>query len=133
MREVEKFRLDRVGLDTHSKGSGTSLLEGGWTLFHSRVADSERRWAGVAIRVAPQLSTCMLEFTPVSERVASLRLWVGGRMLRCFHPFTGRLPGKSVRARSTWWRPLGRPRTRWRDYVSQLAWERLRIPSERTG
>jgi len=27
-------------------------------------------------------------------------------------------------------RPRGRPRTRWRDYVSRLAWERLGIPQE---
>ncbi|KAI3354215.1 hypothetical protein L3Q82_018755, partial [Scortum barcoo] len=27
-------------------------------------------------------------------------------------------------------RPRGRPRTRWRDYVSRLAWERLGIPPE---
>ncbi|KAK0155927.1 hypothetical protein N1851_001531 [Merluccius polli] len=27
-------------------------------------------------------------------------------------------------------RPRGRPRTHWRDYVSRLAWERLRIPQE---
>ncbi|KAI3365316.1 hypothetical protein L3Q82_010406, partial [Scortum barcoo] len=26
--------------------------------------------------------------------------------------------------------PVGRPRTRWRDYVSRLAWERLGIPPE---
>ncbi|KAI3369153.1 hypothetical protein L3Q82_026113 [Scortum barcoo] len=26
--------------------------------------------------------------------------------------------------------PVGRPRTRWRDYVSQLAWERLGVPPE---
>ncbi|TWW54485.1 hypothetical protein D4764_0145930 [Takifugu flavidus] len=75
VREVEKFRLDIVGLtSTHSKGSGTSLLERGWTLYHSGVADGERRRAGVAILVAPQLSACILEFTPVDERVASLRL-----------------------------------------------------------
>ena len=42
VREVEKFRLDIVGLtSTHSKGSG-SLLERGWTLFHSGVATGER-------------------------------------------------------------------------------------------
>ncbi len=82
MREVEKFRLDIVGLtSTHSKGSGTSLLERGWTLFHSGVATAERRRAGVAILIAPRLSACTLEFTPVSERVASLRLRVGGRIL----------------------------------------------------
>ncbi|TWW65506.1 R2DM Retrovirus-related Pol polyprotein from type II retrotransposable element [Takifugu flavidus] len=82
VREVEKFRLDIVGLtSTHGKGSGTSLLERGWTLYHSGVADGERRRAGVAILVAPRLSACVLEFTPVDERVASLRLRVGGRIL----------------------------------------------------
>ncbi|TWW61317.1 hypothetical protein D4764_05G0014070 [Takifugu flavidus] len=71
-----------VGLtSTHGKGSGTSLLERGWTLYHSGVADGERRRAGVAILVAPRLSACVLEFTPVDERVASLRLRVGGRIL----------------------------------------------------
>ncbi|KAK0146684.1 Craniofacial development protein 2 [Merluccius polli] len=82
VREVEKFRLDIVGLtSTHSKGSGTSLLERGWTLFHSGVATGERRRAGVAILIAPRLGACMLEFTPVDERVAFLRLRVGGRIL----------------------------------------------------
>ncbi|TWW54107.1 hypothetical protein D4764_0211270 [Takifugu flavidus] len=27
-------------------------------------------------------------------------------------------------------RPRGRPRTRWRDYISCLAWERLGVPPE---
>ncbi|KAK0154053.1 Craniofacial development protein 2 [Merluccius polli] len=82
VREVEKFRLDIVGLtSTHSKGSGTSLLERGWTLFHSGVATGERRRAGVAILIAPRLGASMLEFTPVDERVASLRLRVGERIL----------------------------------------------------
>ncbi|TWW64290.1 hypothetical protein D4764_03G0012980, partial [Takifugu flavidus] len=79
VREVEKFRLDIVGLtSTHSKGSGTSR-EG--LDYHSGVADGERRRAGVAIPIAPQLSASILEFTPVDERVASLRLRVGGRTL----------------------------------------------------
>ncbi|TWW77322.1 hypothetical protein D4764_12G0007120 [Takifugu flavidus] len=60
VREVEKFRLDIVGLtSTHGKGSGTSLLERGWTLYHSGIAD----------------------VYPVDQRVASLRLRVGGRIL----------------------------------------------------
>ena len=42
----------------------------------------------------------------------------------------GRLPGEVFRARPTGRRPRGRPRTRWRDYVSRLAWERLGIPQE---
>ena len=49
----------------------------------------------------------------------------------------GRLPGEVFRARPTGRRPRGRPRTRWRDYVSWLAWERLggtpRGPPGRTG
>ena len=50
VREVEKFWLDIVGLTSmHSKGSGTSLLERGWTVFHSGVATGERRRAGVAM------------------------------------------------------------------------------------
>ena len=80
--EVEKFRLDIVGLtSTHSLGSGTSPLERGWTLFHSGVAQGERRRAGVGILIAPRLGACTLGFTPVDERVASLRLRVGGRVL----------------------------------------------------
>ncbi|TWW60998.1 hypothetical protein D4764_05G0010880 [Takifugu flavidus] len=65
----------------HTKGSRTSLLERGWTLYHSGVANGERRRAGVAILVAPRLSACILEFTPVDERVASHRLRVGERIL----------------------------------------------------
>ncbi|TWW73543.1 hypothetical protein D4764_15G0009370 [Takifugu flavidus] len=39
VRKVEKFRLDTVGLtSTHSKGSGTGLLERGWTLYPSGVS-----------------------------------------------------------------------------------------------
>ncbi|CAG5929455.1 unnamed protein product [Menidia menidia] len=80
--EAERFRLDIVGLaSTHSSGSGTSLLERGWTLCYSGVAPGERRRAGVGILIAPHLGACTLGFTPVSERVASLRLRVGGRVL----------------------------------------------------
>uniref|UniRef100_A0A8C6PI18 Reverse transcriptase domain-containing protein n=1 Tax=Nothobranchius furzeri TaxID=105023 RepID=A0A8C6PI18_NOTFU len=39
----------------------------------------------------------------------------------------GRLPGEVFRARPTGRRPKGRPRTRWRDYASHLARERLGI------
>ncbi|XP_061894160.1 solute carrier family 25 member 55a isoform X1 [Entelurus aequoreus] len=41
-----------------------------------------------------------------------------------------RLPREVFRARPTGRRPRGRPRTRWEDYVSRLAWERLGIPWE---
>ncbi len=39
---------------------------------------------------------------------------------------------KVFRARPTGRRPRGRPRTRWRDYVSQLAWERLGVPPRKS-
>ncbi|KAK7916510.1 hypothetical protein WMY93_012271 [Mugilogobius chulae] len=42
----------------------------------------------------------------------------------------GRLPGEVFRACPTGRRPRGRPRTRWRDYVSRLSWERLGILPE---
>ena len=66
MREAERFWLDIVGLtSTHGLGSGTSPLERGWTLFHSGVACSERRRAGVGILIAPRLCACTLGFTGV--------------------------------------------------------------------
>ncbi|KAI3374050.1 hypothetical protein L3Q82_022616 [Scortum barcoo] len=42
----------------------------------------------------------------------------------------GRLPREVFQACPTGRRPRGRPRTRWRDYVSRLAWERLGGPPE---
>ncbi|TWW80569.1 hypothetical protein D4764_01G0003840 [Takifugu flavidus] len=42
----------------------------------------------------------------------------------------GRLPGEVFWACPSGRRPPGRPRTRWRDYVSRLVWERLGIPPD---
>ncbi|KAK3534027.1 hypothetical protein QTP86_000639 [Hemibagrus guttatus] len=82
VREVEWYRLEIVGLaSTHSLGSGTQLLERGWTLFFSGVPHGERRRAGLGLLIAPQLSCHVLEFSPVNERVVSLRLWAGDRCL----------------------------------------------------
>ena len=54
VREVERYRLDIVGLtSTHSLGSGTQVLERGWTLHFSGVAHRERWRAGVALLIAP--------------------------------------------------------------------------------
>ena len=75
MREVERYQLDMVGLtSTHSTGSGTKLLERGWTLHFSGVAQGVRRQAGVGILTSPRLSAAVLEFSPVNERVASMRI-----------------------------------------------------------
>ncbi|KAK3572568.1 hypothetical protein QTP86_000427 [Hemibagrus guttatus] len=82
VREVERYRLEIVGLaSTHSLGSGTQLLERGWTLFFSGVSHGARRRAGVGLLIAPQLSRHVLEFSPVNERVVSLRLRAGDRCL----------------------------------------------------
>ncbi|KAK3512930.1 hypothetical protein QTP70_029086, partial [Hemibagrus guttatus] len=52
--------------------------------------------------------------------------WLG----HLFRMPPGRLPGEVLRACPTGKRPRGRPRTRWRDYVSRLAWEHLGVPLE---
>ena len=82
VREVEHYRLDLVGLiSTHSTGSGSKLLDRGWTLFFSGVAKGLRRQVGVGILTSPWLSAAVLEFTLVNERVASLHLRAGGETL----------------------------------------------------
>ncbi|KAK3542019.1 hypothetical protein QTP86_010364 [Hemibagrus guttatus] len=82
VKEVERYQLEIVGLaSTHSLGSGTQLLERGWTLFFSRVPHGERRRAGVGLLIAPQLSRHVLEFSTVNERVVSLRLLARDRCL----------------------------------------------------
>ena len=62
-------------------------------------------------------------------RVSGLLGVLGG------HPGKGSIQGlhsplKVFRPRPTGRRPRGRPRTRWRNYISHLAWERLGIPQE---
>ena len=80
VQEVEQCRLERVGLtSTHSLGSGTQLLEKGWTIFYSGVVRSERRRAGVGLLTVPKLSHHVFEFTWVNGMVASLHLWAGNR------------------------------------------------------
>ncbi|XDV44745.1 hypothetical protein PO909_012985 [Leuciscus waleckii] len=101
--EVERYRIEIVGItSTHGLGSGTTLLERGWTLYHSGVAH------------APQLSCHVLEFTPVNERVASLHLRVGiGLSLSCAP--TGRMAVQSTKEAG-----LGRPKR-----TVRVCWERL--------
>ncbi|TWW57295.1 hypothetical protein D4764_07G0000140 [Takifugu flavidus] len=43
---------------------------------------------------------------------------------------SGRLPLEVFWTCPTGRRPRGRPRTRWRDYISRLAWEQLGVPPE---
>ncbi|TWW77030.1 hypothetical protein D4764_12G0004200 [Takifugu flavidus] len=176
MREVEVFRLDIVGLtSTHSKGSGTSLLGRGWTLYHSGVADVREEWSrriGAASTVMRTLHWSVVVnrelrqkaiyrsiFVPtltyghelwvmtertkswvqaaemsflrmvaglslrdrvrssaIREKLGVARRWLG-HLVRMPH---GWLPGEVFRACPSGRRPPGRPRTRWRDYVSRL-------------
>ena len=79
VRKVECYRLDLVRLtSSYSRGSGTLLLDRGWTLFFSGVAQGLVCWAGVGILTSPRLSAAMLEFTPVDETITSLGLRVIG-------------------------------------------------------
>ncbi|XP_066524927.1 relaxin-3 receptor 1 [Hoplias malabaricus] len=66
--------------------------------------------------------------------VESLLLRVERSQLKWFRHLMrmppGRLPLEVHQARPTGRKPRGRPRTRWRDYISRLAWEHLGIPQE---
>ncbi len=88
-----------------------------------------RRVAGRSLRDRVRSSVTREEL-----RVEPLLLHIERGQLRwlgyLFRMPPGRLPGKVFRARPTGRRPQGRPRTRWRDYVSRLAWERLGVPPE---
>ena len=43
----------------------------------------------------------------------------------------GGVSGMTIWEETPGQRPPGRPRTRWRDYISQSAWERLGVPQRR--
>uniref|UniRef100_A0A8C2ZC47 Reverse transcriptase domain-containing protein n=1 Tax=Cyclopterus lumpus TaxID=8103 RepID=A0A8C2ZC47_CYCLU len=86
-----------------------------------------RRVAGLSLRDRVRSSDIRGELG-----VESLLLRVQRSQLRWFGHLVrmppGRLPLEVFRARPTGRRPRGRPRTRWRDYISRLALERLGIP-----
>ncbi|KAK0137435.1 putative uncharacterized transposon-derived protein F52C9.6 [Merluccius polli] len=99
----------------------------------SRVQAAEmsflRRVAGLSLRDRVRSSVIREELgvDPLLLRVERSQMRWLGHLVR-MPP--GRLPGEVFRARPTGRRPWGKPRTRWRDYVSRLAWERLGIPQE---
>ncbi|KAK0153213.1 putative uncharacterized transposon-derived protein F52C9.6 [Merluccius polli] len=99
----------------------------------SRVQAAEmsflRRVAGLSLRDRVRSSVIREELgvDPLLLRIERSQMRWLGHLVR-MPP--GRLPGEVFRARPTGRRPRGRPRTRWRDYVSRLAWERLGIPQE---
>ncbi len=85
------------------------------------------RVAGHSLRDRVRSSVTLEEL-----RVESLLLGIERSQLRwlghLFRMPPGCLPGEVFRASPTGKRPWGRPRTRWRDYVSRLACDRLGIP-----
>ena len=88
-----------------------------------------RRVSGLSLRdrVSSSVIREGLGVEPLLLRIErSQTRWLG--LLVTMPP--GRLPGEVFRARPTGRRPRGRPGTRWRDYVSRLAWERLGVPPE---
>uniref|UniRef100_A0A674MGB6 Reverse transcriptase domain-containing protein n=1 Tax=Takifugu rubripes TaxID=31033 RepID=A0A674MGB6_TAKRU len=99
----------------------------------SRVQAAEmsflRRVAGLSLRDRVRSSAIWEELG-----VESLLLRIERSQMRWLgHLVTmppGRLPGEVFRACPSGRRSPGRPRTRWRDYVSRLVWERLGIPPD---
>ncbi|KAK3575585.1 hypothetical protein QTP86_030518 [Hemibagrus guttatus] len=88
-----------------------------------------RRVAGCSVRdkVRSSVTREELGVEPLLLHIERGQLrWLG----HLFRMPPGRLPGEVFRACPTGKRPQGRPRTRWRDYVSRLAWERLGVPPE---
>uniref|UniRef100_A0A669EXX2 Reverse transcriptase domain-containing protein n=1 Tax=Oreochromis niloticus TaxID=8128 RepID=A0A669EXX2_ORENI len=89
-----------------------------------------RRVAGLSLRDRVR-SSAIRE----GLRVEPLLLHIERSQLRWFGHLTrmspGRLLGEVFRACPTERRPRGRLRTRWRDYISRLAWERLGVPPDK--
>uniref|UniRef100_A0A672GTN4 Reverse transcriptase domain-containing protein n=4 Tax=Salarias fasciatus TaxID=181472 RepID=A0A672GTN4_SALFA len=88
-----------------------------------------RRVAGRSLRdrVRSSVTREELGVEPLLLHIERNQLrWLG----HLFRMPPGRLPREVFRACPTGRRPRGRPRTRWRDYVSRLAWERLGILPE---
>ena len=109
----------------------------GWVITErtrSRIQAAEmsflRRVAGLSLRDRVR-SSAIRE----GLRVEPLLLHIERSQLRWFGHLTrmppGRLLGEVFRACPTGRRPRGRPRTRWRDYISRLAWERLGVPPDK--
>ena len=70
-----------------------------------------------------------------SLNIDPLLLRIERSQLRWFWPYkqnaTGKLPKQALLAKANGRRPVGRPRTRWTDYIKDLGWNRLGLrPSE---
>ncbi|CAF3333272.1 unnamed protein product [Rotaria sp. Silwood2] len=73
--EAQKYKLDILGISsTKRKGKGSLILNNGWQLYYSGVDSTIYAQAGVAILIHPRLIDSILEWKPINERVALLRL-----------------------------------------------------------
>lgn len=101
--------------------------------MRSRIQAAEmsflRRVAGLSLRDRVRSSDIRegLGVEPLLLHIERSQLRWFGHLVRM--P-SGRLPWEVFRACPTGRRPRGRPRTRWRDYIIRLTWERLGVPSE---
>ncbi|KAK3516010.1 hypothetical protein QTP70_000994 [Hemibagrus guttatus] len=88
-----------------------------------------RRVAGRSLRdrVRSSVTREELGVEPLLLHIERGQLWW---LAHLFWMPPGRLPGEVFRACPTEKRPRGRPKTRWRDYVSRLARKRLGVPPE---
>ena len=103
--------------------------------IRSRVQAAEmsflRRVAGISLRdrVRSSITRERLGVEPLLLNLERSQLRWFGHLVRMPPE---RLPRKVLDARPTGRRPRGRPKTRWKDYISKLAWERLGIPPDIT-
>jgi len=81
-------------------------------------------------RVRSSDSRRELGVEPLLLRIERSQLRWFGHLIRMS---PGRLPLEVFQTRPTGRRPQGRPRTRWRDYISRIACERLGIPQNALG
>ena len=64
--------------ETRVPYSGCRILDDGFSLFTAGQDDNLRTYAGVGFLVAPHFRKSVFSFTPVSERIACLKLRVKG-------------------------------------------------------
>ena len=107
-------------------------------LFHQslRIQAAEmsflRRVAGISLRdrVRSSVTRERLGLEPLLLRLERSQLRWFRHLVRM--PLE-RLPREVLEACPTGGRPRGRPRTRWRDYINSLAWDRLGIPQDQVA
>ena len=84
--EAIRYRLDIVGVSsTRRKGNGTLILNKRWQLFYSGVDPALHAQEGLGILTNPRLAERVVEWRPISERVAVLRLKLKEKTLALVH------------------------------------------------